>query len=365
VADSNLSIDRVSKRYGDVAALSDMTFEVRAGELFGFVGGNGAGKTTTMRIVLGVLSADAGEVRWRGRPLTLETRRRIGYMPEERGLYPKMKVGEQLRYFARLHGLSSRAAGRSVDEWLERLGVATRRDDELERLSLGNQQRVQLASALVHRPELLVLDEPFSGLDPVAVDVMSEVLREAAGAGAPVVFSSHQLDLVERLCDRVGIVRSGHMVAIGSVAELRGHAPTGLVIDAPAAPDGWADGFDGVAGSRREGTRTILELTPAADDQKILAAALASGPVHEFARRRPPLSDIFRAVVTDPPGEAGRPAPDEAGPARPSGASGPRAGPAAAEPDPEAGGGRRGEPEGADQRQIPPTPALARTETTA
>jgi ABC-2 type transport system ATP-binding protein len=320
VGETDLQIDGVSKRYGDVVALSEMTFDVRAGELFGFVGGNGAGKTTTMRIVLGVLSADAGEVRWRGRPLTLVTRRRIGYMPEERGLYPKMKVGEQLRYFARLHGLSGPSAQRSVDEWLERLGVAARADDELERLSLGNQQRVQLACALVHRPELLVLDEPFSGLDPVAVDVMSQVLRDAAGAGIPVVFSSHQLDLVERLCDRVGIVRSGRMVAAGSVDELRAGAPTDLIVEAPQAPNGWADGLDGVAAARREGDRTILELRPDADDQKILAAALATGPVREFARRRPSLSDIFRAVVmdrTNGPAGTGRRGPASAEPLPP------------------------------------------------
>src|SRR3569833_2114442 len=213
---TGLEIDRVSKRYGEVVALREMTFEVRPGELFGFVGSNGAGKTTTMRIALGVLSADGGEVRYGGEPVTHETRRHIGYMPEERGLYPKMKVAEQLAYLARLHGMSTAAARSSADKWTARLGVAARRDDEVQKLSLGNQQRVQLAAALVHEPRILVLDEPISGLDPVAVDVMSQVLKEKAAEGVPVVFSSHQLDLVERLCDRVGIVRSGQMVALGT-----------------------------------------------------------------------------------------------------------------------------------------------------
>ena len=189
-----LEIDHLTKRFGDVVALDDMAFEAYAGEIFGFVGANGAGKTTTMRIALGVLAADRGEVRWAGKPLDERSRRRIGYMPEERGLYPRMKVGEQLAYLARLHGLSAAAAGRAVDEWTERLGVAARRGDDVQKLSLGNQQRVQLAAALVHDPDILVLDEPFSGLDPVAVDVMSEVLRAKADAGVPVVFSSHQLD---------------------------------------------------------------------------------------------------------------------------------------------------------------------------
>src|ERR1700704_3931432 len=209
LTDMTLEIDRVSKRYGEIVALDSVTFDVRAGELFGFVGSNGAGKTTTMRIALGVLAADSGEVRWDGAPVTLQTRRQIGYMPEERGLYPKMKVAEQLVYLARLPGLSMAAAKRSVEAWTERLGVAERRNDEVQKLSLGNQQRVQLAAALVHDPSILVLDEPFSGLDPVAVDIMSNVLLGKAAEGVPVVFSSHQLDLVERLCHRVGIIRSG------------------------------------------------------------------------------------------------------------------------------------------------------------
>ncbi len=234
MADEWLDIDRVSKRYGDLVALTNLTFDVRAGELFGFVGSNGAGKTTAMRIILGVLSADAGEVRWGGRPLTLETRRQIGYMPEERGLYPKMKVGEQLTYLARLHGVPADVAHRSVATWTERLGVAGRIGDEVQKLSLGNQQRVQLAASLVHDPRILVLDEPFSGLDPVAVDVMSRVLREKADEGIPVVFSSHQLDLVERLCDRVGIIRNGQMVAVGPVDELRTGDVARLGIVAPS-----------------------------------------------------------------------------------------------------------------------------------
>ena len=240
-ANGTLEIDHLVKHYGKVVALSDMTFTVGRGELFGFVGSNGAGKTTTMRIVMGVLAADSGQTRWQGRPLTLKRRRRIGYMPEERGLYPRMRVGEQLTYLARLHGMGAAAARRAADDWTERLGVAARRNDEVQKLSLGNQQRVQLAAALLHEPDLLVLDEPFSGLDPVAVDVMSEVLRERCDAGVPVIFSSHQLELVERICDRVGIVRDGSMVACGSVTELRAGSPSSLMIDAPDAPEGWTD----------------------------------------------------------------------------------------------------------------------------
>jgi ABC-2 type transport system ATP-binding protein len=294
-----MEVDGVSKRYGEVVAVKDMTFDVRAGELFGFVGSNGAGKTTTMRIILGVLEADAGEVRWAGQPLTLQTRRQIGYMPEERGLYPKMKVGEQLTYLARLHGVSPEAAGRSVRTWTERLGVAGRLDDEVQKLSLGNQQRVQLAASLVHDPRILVLDEPFSGLDPVAVDVMSKVLREKADEGIPVVFSSHQLDLVERLCDRVGIVRDGQMVAAGRVDELRAGDVVRLGVVAPQANPGWADGLPGVRSATYVDGTTLVTLDRGADDQAVLRAALDTGPVHEFAERRPSLAELFRGVVSE------------------------------------------------------------------
>jgi ABC-2 type transport system ATP-binding protein len=307
--DGALQIDGLSKRYGHVTALRDMTFEVRAGELFGFVGSNGAGKTTTMRIVLGVLTADAGEVRYDGQHLTIDTRRRIGYMPEERGLYPKMRVGEQLEYLAQLHGMTAAAARAATRAWAERLAIAHRLGDDVQALSLGNQQRAQLAAALVHDPTVLVLDEPFSGLDPIAVDVMSDVLRERAAAGVPTVLSSHQLDLVERLCDRVGIVSAGTMVAIGSVDELRADGESVLVVDAPDAPAGWADTLPGVQATRRDDHgRTELHLATGTDDQAILRAALTTGPVREFAHRRPTLAQRFREVVTHQPPEAELPA---------------------------------------------------------
>jgi ABC-2 type transport system ATP-binding protein len=298
VGDGRLEFDGISKRFGDVVALRQTTFDVRAGELFGFVGSNGAGKTTAMRIALGVLAADDGEVRWDGEPITFETRRRVGYMPEERGLYPKMKVGEQLVYLARLHGLAPDAARRSVEEWTERLGVAARLGDEVQTLSLGNQQRVQLAAALVHDPDILVLDEPFSGLDPLAVEVMSKVLLDKAAAEIPVVFSSHQLDLVERLCDRVGIIRSGQMVAVGTVDELSAGGAVEMVVEAPDAPESWAYGLPGVTVRSHENGRTVLELGEGADDQEVLRAALATGPVTEFSRRRQSLTELYRSVVT-------------------------------------------------------------------
>ena len=292
-----LEVEEISKRYGDVVACQDVTFEVRSGELFGFVGANGAGKTTTMRIVLGVLAPDSGTVRLGGEPVTLEARRRIGYLPEERGLYPRMRVLDQLVYFAELHGRSTNEAHRAAEIWLARLGLRDRRTDRVQQLSLGNQQRVQLAAALVHDPDVLVLDEPFSGLDPVAVETLGEVLRERARAGAPVLFSSHQLDLVERLCDRVGIIQNGRMVAVGSVAELRAGGRFELLVDAPAAPLGWAAGLAGVEVVEVHNGLTRLALADGVDDQVVLAAALATGPVREFTRVRPSLADVYRDTV--------------------------------------------------------------------
>ncbi len=218
-----LKIDHLNKTFGSVRALQDMTFSVQEGEIFGFVGSNGAGKSTTMRIALGVLAKDSGEVYFDGSPINDDNRRRIGYMPEERGLYGKEPLLSQLTFLGTLHGMSKQAAQKSGTELLEQLGLGERQKDKLDDLSLGNQQRVQLAASLIHDPDMLILDEPFSGLDPVAVNVMSDMLRERAARGVPVIFSSHQLDLVQRLCDRVGIVTKGHMVAEGGVDKLRSH----------------------------------------------------------------------------------------------------------------------------------------------
>ena len=298
-ADRNLEIDGISKRYGDVVALDRLSLEVPAGQLFGFVGRNGAGKTTAMRIVVGVLTPDAGDVRVGGTAMTLEIRRQIGYMPEERGLYPKMRVAEQLAYLAEVHGMASAQALAAASTWLERFGLADRATDELQALSLGNQQRVQLAAALVFGPNMLVLDEPFAGLDPVAVDVMSAVLREQADAGLPVLFSSHELELVERLCDRVAIIDRGRIVAKGTVEELRVGAPERRWVDAPNAAAGWGDGIPGAKLIDRKGSRLLFELDPGANDQELLQAALATGPVAEFHRVEPTLGEIFRTVLEE------------------------------------------------------------------
>lgn len=295
---ADLVVDGLHKRYGEKVALNGTSFEVRPRELFGFVGSNGAGKTTTMRSILGVLEFDEGEIRWDGEPIGREARRRIGYMPEERGLYPRMTVRNQLVYLARLHGLSTADATRAMEQWTERLGIAERADDEVQKLSLGNQQRVQLAAALVHTPDLLVLDEPFSGLDPVAVEVMSSVLREEADRGVPVVFSSHQLDLVERLCDRVGIIKDGSMVAVGTLEELRRSPRPRWRIAGPSDAS-WVPAERGAALISREDDEFVVEIDGSLSEQEVLAAAMAAGPVTGFHLHQPSLAELYRDVVTE------------------------------------------------------------------
>nr|WP_297993667.1 ATP-binding cassette domain-containing protein [uncultured Actinomyces sp.] len=297
-----LELSGLSKRFGSLQALDDLSLSLDRGEIVGFVGANGAGKSTTMRIVMGVLTADSGAVTWMGAPVDAAIRRTIGYMPEERGLYPRMKVAEQLVYLARLHGLSASAAKAAADRWTERLGLEGRRGDEVQSLSLGNQQRVQLAAALVSDPELLILDEPFSGLDPVAVDVMSQVLLERAAAGVPTLFSSHQLDVVERLCDRVVIIRSGRLVADGTIPELQAtEAPRWRVVveQAAGSPPVQAASLNLPAPAVELDDAGRLVITAAgADEQALLSTAQRLGTVRELGPVRHRLTEIFREVLT-------------------------------------------------------------------
>jgi ABC-2 type transport system ATP-binding protein len=292
-----LEVVGLRRRFGEVVALDDLSFAVEPGQLCGFLGPNGAGKTTAMRCIVGVTAPDAGEVRWRGQRLTSDHHGAIGYMPEERGLYPRMPVREQLVYLARLHGVGTAAAERSARGWIERLGVADRRDDPVETLSLGNQQRVQLAAALVHDPELLVLDEPFSGLDPLAVDVMSDVLRERAAAGVAVVFSSHQLDLVEGLCRSVAIVARGRVALEGEVAALkrRGQRRIRIVV---AGGTGWVDQLPPTVTSEigPDGQVTV-GLPPGGDAGVVLDIARSQGTLEHLQLEEPRLSELFRDAV--------------------------------------------------------------------
>ncbi len=297
-----LEILGLTKRYGSVKALSDATFAARTGRLVGFLGPNGAGKTTTMRCVFGLAIPDAGETRWNGRPIDGAARLRFGYMPEQRGLYPRMKVGEQLSYFAQHHGLSARDAKAAARRWLERMGLEDRINSRLEELSHGNQQRVQLAVALVHDPELLVLDEPFSGLDPIGIRTMTEVLRERAAAGVGVLFSSHQLDLVESICEDVVIIARGAIVAAGAIDELKqSSGRRHLEVEVEGGDGAWIDGLGDAVVLEHRGGRVKLLVEDTVDLRQILDRASQAGTIRRFRFEPPALSELFmEAVDTEP-----------------------------------------------------------------
>jgi ABC-2 type transport system ATP-binding protein len=294
--DRVLQIQDLTKRYGDVLALAGATFSVRPGRIVGFLGPNGAGKTTTMRAIFGLVRPDAGRVLWDGHPVGPRDRDRFGYMPEERGLYSKMRVEEQLAYFAELSGLDARRAKEAATRWLDRLGLADRAAARLEELSHGNQQRVQLAAALVHAPELIVLDEPFGGLDPLGVDALAQMLVETAAQGVGVLFSSHQLDLVEDVCQDVVIIDHGRIVLAGAVEELKAaSSQRSLVVTVDGEP--WIPDLSGATVTNRQDGQVRVLVDESVDLDAVLRQAEAAGAVTRFSFEPPSLTDLFRRAV--------------------------------------------------------------------
>lgn len=293
-----LSVDGVNKRFGELVALDDCSLTVERGNILGFLGPNGAGKTTTMRIILGLVDPDDGEVSWDGAPIGAAMRLRIGYMPEERGLYPRMELHAQLVYHGRLHGMAKTGAISEATRLLEMLGLEDRTDAKLEELSHGNQQRAQLAVALMHGPELLVLDEPFAGLDPIGVDALSNVLAERALAGSAVLFSSHQLDLVEDMCRQVVIINEGSVVLAGEVDELRRSSPRRyLDVVLEGCDDEWVDELIGVELVGHNGSRFRLLVDDGMQVSEVAAWAEKAGTLREFSFTPPDLSEVFRESV--------------------------------------------------------------------
>jgi ABC-2 type transport system ATP-binding protein len=304
-----LRVEGLRKRFGSLQALDDVNLEVGPGQLVGFLGPNGSGKTTTMRAVMGLITVDGGSITWNGVPVGPVARRRFGYMPAERGVYPKMTVRDQIVYFARLAGLPREQARRNADRWMERVDIAGRADDEVINLSTGNQQRVQLAVALVHEPEVLLLDEPFSGLDPTAVETMKAVLLEEVERGAAVLFSSHQLDLVSDVSRRVIVVDQGRIVLQGDVQQLREASPVRYVSVVFAAPAPWQPEQAEVI--ERVGRRVTVRVGSDARASDLLADAERAGPVAEFSFAPPDLSEVFLRSV-GPAAAAAATASDEA-----------------------------------------------------
>jgi ABC-2 type transport system ATP-binding protein len=297
VAHAALEIDRIGKRYGDLTALRDLSLRVGGGELVGLVGGDGAGKTTAIRISAGLLGADTGTVRWREQLITPQQRDGVGYLPAERGLYPQLRLVEQLVYLGELHGLPINDAHREAERWLDRFGMRGFRSRRIHTLPPADQQRAHLATALIADPEVLVFDQPFTDLDAAGIDVLIDVLREKATAGSAVLFSSAGFEIAEQLCDRICVLHNGVSVAVGGLAELRtGHLDT-VIVDAPDAPPGWAENLPGTRVRAVTGTRLVLEIDADADDQVILATALSTGTVREFSRQHASLAERFGELL--------------------------------------------------------------------
>jgi ABC-2 type transport system ATP-binding protein len=293
-----LELEGLRRTFGSLVALDDLTFSVPSGQVVGFLGPNGAGKTTTMRAIFGLTDLDAGVVKWDGVPVGRAQRRRFGYMPEERGLYPGMLVAEQVEYLGRLHGMSPHDAAAATRTWLDRLDIGDRAASKVEALSHGNQQRVQLCAALVHEPELLVLDEPLSGLDPTGIDAIGRVLVDQARAGCCVLFSSHQLDLVEDLCEQVTIIDHGSLIVSGTVDDLATSGARRLVVrvEGERTAD-WAKELRGVAVSEVSAGAVRLVLEDDVDSDVVLKSAMAAGRVTQFSFERRRLSEVFREAV--------------------------------------------------------------------
>ena len=291
-----LEISDLSQRFGERIAVDKLSLTVGKGELVGLVGRNGAGKTTTMRAVMGIFQPLGGSIRWSGHLVGMADRLRFGYMPEERGLYPQMRVLDQIAYFARLHGMELSAARNQAQKWLASLGLEGRELDRVVALSHGNQQRVQLAVALVYQPELLVLDEPFAGLDPSAVDSLSDILRAEVERGTAVLFSSHQLDLVERLCQRVVILEQGQVLASGTLGELRARVPQRLRVKVATSMD-WTAALKGIDVIRKDSEGVLLAVAPRMDTQAVLRLAMEAGTVEHFGFESGGLVDLYRQLV--------------------------------------------------------------------
>jgi ABC-2 type transport system ATP-binding protein len=292
-----LEFDEVVKRFDSLTALDRCTFQAQPGRLTGFLGPNGAGKTTAMRAVFGLVQLDAGRVSWRGSAILEADRARFGYMPEERGLYPRMRVREQLVYLGELCGRTSADVGRVTDLWLDRLGVAGRATSRVDELSHGNQQRVQLLAALVNEPDLLVLDEPFSGLDPIAMSAMGGLLQELAGTGVTVLFSSHQLDLVEDLCEDVVIIDQGRVVLAGDLQELRAATPERVVDIRYRGPAPAWSGLPEVQVLETVEGAIRLRVPRDTEIPALLAQIAGHDRVTSFSYQPPTLSDLFTEAV--------------------------------------------------------------------
>ena len=300
----SLVIDGITTRFGPVTALDGVSLSVEPGRIFGLLGANGAGKTTCMRIVLDILRADAGTVTWEGQANTDLPRRTWGYLPEERGLYLRMTVIDVLTFFASLYGVEPAAATAEVEDWLQRFRIPDYRDRKVEELSKGNQQKIQFIAAIIHDPAVLIMDEPFSGLDPVNVQLLKEAFVEMRDRGKTLIFSTHQMETAEELCESIAIIDRGRVVVSGAVRDVK-HAMGRQVVRLATGGDGngaeWLDGMDGISITARREDFVELRVPAGTDPELILRAAIDRGErVTRFEIGEPSLEEIFIEHVGRP-----------------------------------------------------------------
>lgn len=288
-----LLLENVTKRFGEHTAVDNLSLEIPEKEMFGFLGGNGAGKTTTFRMILGLLDKSAGDISWNGEQINYEKSNIIGYLPEERGLYPKLKVKEQIIYLGRLRGMKKQEIVSELEKWLERFKVPEYMDKKVEELSKGNQQKIQFISAVIHKPRLLILDEPFSGLDPVNVEMLKEAVLDVKESGTSIVFSSHQMDHVEEMCEHLCILQKGRPVVQGALREIkRSFGKKNLIVHADESLE-FLKGFPGVVGYKKVMDGCKLQIENEAVSQEILQALQGKGFIRKFELEEPSLNDIF------------------------------------------------------------------------
>lgn len=292
-----LIVNHVIKQYGDKTAVNRVQFEVSKGEIYGLLGANGAGKTTTMRMILGLIYPDQGTITYNGQAYSKDLLNTMGYLPEERGLYPKVKVSEQLIYLAQLKGMPAKEADKNLKYWLERFDVPENYSKRLEELSKGNQQKIQFISAIIHKPQFLIMDEAFSGLDPVNVELLKETVKELRDDGASIVFSTHRMEHVEELCRNITILHRGNEVVKGNVKEIKGQFPKEKVLLVTDSEVSGLEAIKGVKAIHRHEHALEIEIEHEKVAKEILQHALSQADVQHFQVKEPTLNEIFIRTV--------------------------------------------------------------------
>ncbi|WP_163971349.1 ABC transporter ATP-binding protein [Oceanobacillus halotolerans] len=288
-----LVLNNVTKRFGDHTAVDRLSLEIPEREMFGFLGGNGAGKTTTFRMILGLLDISEGSIAWDGGSIGYDKSHLVGYLPEERGLYPKLKVKDQIVYLGKLRGMNKQEAMKELEGWLDRFKVPEYIDKKVEELSKGNQQKIQFISAVIHKPKLLILDEPFSGLDPINVEMLKEAVVELKEQGTSIVFSSHRMEHVEELCEHLCILHKGQDVVQGSLRDIkRTFGKKNLIIHADSSLD-FLKRFPGVVQYKPITEGCALQIDNESISQDIFAELQGKGFIRKFELEEPSLNDIF------------------------------------------------------------------------